>query len=214
MIRTLRNKKILVTCGPTWVAIDPVRVISNISSGEMGHRLARGLLKGGAKVTLLEGPVMHPLDDHGIEVFRFRYFEELEELLRRELRKGYAAVIHAAAVADFRSAKISRKKINSHAGGLLLRLIPTPKLINDIKKIAPQTFLIGFKLHPGLTSKSARSESRTLFRDSHCDLVVANTLSKAGYRAWVLNRHAKILFQADSRQHLADQLTRLLAHCL
>src|ERR1041385_7988360 len=142
----LSGKKILITCGPTWVAIDDVRVLSNRSTGELGRILARRLKGAGAKVTVLEGPVTEPLKDRLIKVLKFSFFEELTELLNEELKKRYDVVIHAAAVSDFRLPKKFSGKISSEKRRLNLNLVRAPKLINRIKKIAPKTFLVGFKL--------------------------------------------------------------------
>ncbi len=214
MRSSLKGKKILVTCGPTWVAIDPVRVISNVSSGELGQLLTKALLKQGARVTLLEGPVANPFADRRAKVIRFRFFDELHKTFRQELGKHYAAVVHAAAVADFQPVRPSPKKIDSRGGRLKLELMPTPKLINAVKRTSPQTFLVGFKLRPGLTQRSAQAASRELFKDAHCDLVVANTCSKAGYRAWILDTDVKVLTQASSRRQLVEKLTQLLSQRL
>ncbi|HQO38768.1 MAG TPA: phosphopantothenoylcysteine decarboxylase, partial [Candidatus Omnitrophota bacterium] len=97
---SLKGKRILITAGPTWVSLDPVRVISNTASGETGRRLAYACAQAGARVTLLLGPGESPAPDRRICVRRFRFFEELDRSLRSELRKKYDAVVHSAAVSD------------------------------------------------------------------------------------------------------------------
>ena len=81
--------RVLITCGPTWVAIDEVRVISNQSSGEMGHLIAQELLARGAQVTLLEGSVTHSWSNPSVKVIKYRFFDELEKSLKLELKKKY-----------------------------------------------------------------------------------------------------------------------------
>ena len=94
--------RVLITCGATWTPIDDVRVISNVSSGEMGHLIARAFRSYGAFVTIIEGPVTHTLVDKEIKIIKYRFFDELARVLSQELLKKYDVIIHAAAVSDFK----------------------------------------------------------------------------------------------------------------
>ena len=205
----LKGKKILITCGPTWVAIDAMRVISNRSTGEMGHLLAKALSSAKAEVTLLEGPVTHSFHSNHVRVHKFSFFEELSGMLKSELKKRYDCVIHAAAVSDFKPRKIFPKKINSKAK-LKLDLVPTPKLINIIKRNKPSVFLIGFKLENYFDDASAVKETKNLFAQSKCDLVVANFMKTNGYEALVLDPQQSLVGKAKSKV----QLTQLLLNTL
>ena len=109
--KDLRQKKVLITCGPTWVPIDEMRVISNRSTGELGQRLAAGLAKSGARVTVLEGPVLQPLPVPGVRVIKSFFYDDLSRLLRLELKKKCDAVIHAAAVSDYRLKRFSGQTV-------------------------------------------------------------------------------------------------------
>ena len=200
-----------MTCGPTWVRVDPVRVISNISSGELGHAVVHGLRKEKAKVTLLQGPVTHPLSTTGARVVAFRYFDELSRLLKHELKKrSYAIVIHAAAVADYALKNSFRGKISSRTKNLRLCLTPTPKLIAQIKKIDPNIFLVGFKLETDLTEKRLIQKARGLIREAKCDLVVANTLCAKAYRACIIDAQGRVLAKARTRAKTAACLIKVL----
>ena len=87
-LSTWRRKiKALITCGPTWVALDDVRVLSNVSTGELGHLLAQKLKTAGARVTLIEGPVTHRLENKLVRVIKYQFFDELAEILKSELKK-------------------------------------------------------------------------------------------------------------------------------
>ena len=98
----LAGKKILITAGPTWVPIDDVRVISNISSGEMGTLLAKEARACGMDVDLILGPVTYSEPLKGVRVTRFKYFDELLKLVSSTLaRKPYDVILHAAAVSDY-----------------------------------------------------------------------------------------------------------------
>ncbi|MCH7561180.1 MAG: hypothetical protein IIC67_07430 [Thaumarchaeota archaeon] len=81
----LNNKKVLITCGPTGVPIDTMRIISNLSSGTLGQMIARDFAKAGAKVTLLEGPVTKPLKSGSIKILKFVFFDEFIELIKKEI---------------------------------------------------------------------------------------------------------------------------------
>ncbi|MDP2654470.1 MAG: phosphopantothenoylcysteine decarboxylase [Candidatus Omnitrophota bacterium] len=206
---SLKNKKILITCGPTWVPVDGVRVLSNISTGEMGHRLADRIAAAGGKVTLLEGPVTHAYRGRPVKIKKYLYFDELKRLLESELRKAYDAVIHAAAVSDYRLKKTRAAKIRSDAKRLTLTLVPTEKLIDRIRARARLVVLVGFKLETVAGNSRLLRNARALLKRAGCDFVVANTLAN-GYRGWVFGSSGRVLAKASSRNGLAKQLIRLM----
>lgn len=202
----LRNKKILITAGPTWVPIDNVRVISNVASGETGILLAKGAIKAGAKVTLLLGPVNDCSLPKAIKVIRFKFFDELMDNLNKELRsKKYDVLIHSAAVADYRSSVNFKRKISSGLKNLTLKLTPTPKLIDKVKKIDPSLFLVGFKFKPQAQKEKLIAEARGLIKHSGADLVVANTIFGKRYSAYIVNRK-EMKNAVNSRAKLAKAL--------
>ncbi|OGX26058.1 MAG: hypothetical protein A2787_00305 [Omnitrophica WOR_2 bacterium RIFCSPHIGHO2_01_FULL_48_9] len=207
---SLKNKKILITCGPTWVSLDSVRVISNQSSGQLGHILARDLHKAGARVTVLEGPVQTPLTVKGIKVLKFSFFDELFALLKKELSQKYTAVIHAAAVADYQPAKKFSGKIDSDLAKMQITLVRTPKLINIIKAIRPKIFLTGFKLEPRIDKNKLKKITKKLFKNAHCNLVVANSLNKKNYSGYIVNNRLQVLAKVGSRQKLSQRLVEIL----
>ena len=208
---SLQNKKVLITCGPTWVRIDPVRVLSNISSGELAHAIAKGLARKKAKVTLLQGPVTHLFSCPSVKIITFTYFDELSRQLKKELKKTpYDIVIHAAAVADYKIKNTSKEKISSHKKSLQICFMPTEKLISQIKKIAPKVFLVGFKLETNITKKALLQKAHQLIREAGCDLVVANVLKNNIYRASIINPHGCILANANTRKNVATSLIKIL----
>jgi phosphopantothenoylcysteine decarboxylase/phosphopantothenate--cysteine ligase len=203
-----RNPKVLITCGATWTPIDTVRVISNVSSGEMGHLMAQAFRSRGASVSLIEGPVTHVLADKKIKVIKYRFFDELAGILRNELRKKYDIIIHAAAVSDFKVIRPLKTKISSDTA-LTLNLTATPKLIKDIKRLSPESFLVGFKLEPSLKLKDIFKTVKSLFTQSGCDLVVANTLT-GGYQGFIVDADGNILSEASNKKVLAQNLVKLI----
>ena len=181
--------RVLITAGPTWVPLDRVRVISNVSSGETGVLLAKRLSELGMKVTLLLGPVEQPVSGRGFKLIRFRFFDELKEGLLKELKtRKYDIVIHTAAVSDYNPKRIISRKIPSGKKRLKLELHPTPKLISLIKKSDPGVFLVGFKFEPGRPRDYLLRKARNLIRDSKLDLAVANSIDNHGYRAYIVEK--------------------------
>ena len=200
--------RVLITCGATWTPIDDVRVISNISSGEMGHLIAEAFRKQKAEVTVIEGPVTHALTDKKVKVIKYRFFDELVDVLKKELLKKYDIIIHAAAVSDFKVVGASGKKIASDRN-VTLKLTTTPKLIKDIKRLSPESFLVGFKLESNLNPKDIFKTVRSLFISSACDLVVANSL-KNGYQGYIVDADGDILAKANNKQKIANELVKIL----
>ncbi len=207
----LKNHNILITAGPTWVAIDKVRFISNISSGQTGCLIAQEALRKKARVTLLLGPSQIKLRQKNLKVFRYCFFQELLSLLEKNLKSGiFDIVIHAAAVSDYRLKNPIKTKLKSEIKHLSLNLVPTVKIIDKIKRINPGIFLVGFKLETKSAKEGLLKNSAKLFESAKADLVVANTLEKNSYQAIILDNKRKILARASSRLELAEKLIRIL----
>lgn len=204
------SKKILITAGPSWVAIDKARVISNIASGETGFILAEKFKKLGAKVTLLLGPGYFCWPQTGVKIIRFKYFWQLALLLANELKKGkYAAVIHAAAVADFAPKEIIRQKVNSQRASWKINLVPTKKLISNLKNYGAGLFAVGFKFEPDGNDARLIEKGRALLKQSGLDLVVANSNKNADYRAFIVDNKNKY-GPFPSKIKMAGYLSRLI----
>lgn len=183
----LKNKRILITAGPTWVSIDAVRVISNTASARTGILLAGMLEQLGAKVTLLLGPAPACSVNKTIKVIRFYFFDQLKDLICAQLKGGgYDAVIHSAAVSDYRPKRRIGKKIASGIRNLRLDLCPTEKIIEHIKKYDPSVYLVGFKFRTGVSGPALLREAAALARRSRADIVVANTAAGNKYRAYIV----------------------------
>jgi phosphopantothenoylcysteine decarboxylase/phosphopantothenate--cysteine ligase len=148
----------LVTAGPTCEPIDQVRRLTNFSTGRLGTELARHLAAAGHRVTLLRGEtaVYHEAPD-GVTIERFNATADLSAELERRKGASVQAVFHAAAVADFTPGRVFRRddhgdlvevregKVTTRAGGLLLELVPTPKLIARLRDWFPKAWLVGWK---------------------------------------------------------------------
>jgi phosphopantothenoylcysteine decarboxylase/phosphopantothenate--cysteine ligase len=183
------KKRILITAGPTWVAIDRVRVISNLASGETGLLLADKFKELGFQITLLLGPA-DPCRKApaGIKVIRYKYFPELAGILDKELKnRDYAAVIHTAAVADYRPKTVINRKIGSLRKNWKITLVPTKKLIKKIKIYRPDLLVAGFKFEPDAGKEELIKKGRKLLKGANLDLVVANSNQNKNYRAYILD---------------------------
>lgn len=203
---SLKGKKVLLTGGPTWVPIDGMRVIGNLSSGQLAQKLALGLAAQGAQVVLLEGPVQTRLRSSAVRVVPFTFFDDLKSELRKELAKPQDIVIHAAAVSDYKLKRIHKSKISSLLKSLKLEFVPTEKLITRIKKAVPGCLLVGFKLESRIDPRSALSVASGLLEKAKCDLVVANSLQKNIYKGFIVNRDKDILAEAHSRDEMVEAL--------
>ncbi|MDP2043683.1 MAG: phosphopantothenoylcysteine decarboxylase [Candidatus Omnitrophota bacterium] len=209
MVTNLKGKKVLITSGPTWVPIDNVRVISNIASGQTGILLAQRFAQQGSRVTLLLGPVGIDSLKGKIKLKRFSFFNELNILLKKELRKDYDIVIQAAAVSDYALEPARNKKISSGRKNLKLTLKPTFKIINCLRKIKPDSFLVGFKFNPHLAASKLIKEARSLIKEARLDLAVANSARSARYRAYLVSRE-KSFGPFLSKAAMAKNLVKLI----
>jgi len=207
----LKGKKILITAGPTWVPIDTVRVISNIATGLTGILLAERLLRLGAKITLLLGPVERCCLNKRIKLINFRFFDELKRIIVKELTsKKYDIVIQTAAVADYRPKIIFKQKVKSGIRQWKLDLVPTPKIIDLIKKIDRTIYLVGFKFEPKAPRKILIDKARSLMRRAKPDLAVVNTIDKNRYQAYIVSQN-KIQGPLGNKKDLVQRLIQVLS---
>ncbi|TBR16843.1 phosphopantothenoylcysteine decarboxylase, partial [bacterium] len=185
---SLKDKRVLITAGPTRVPIDDVRVISNTATAATGFILAKKFKDAGAKVTLVHGVPCDCSLKCRVKVLRFKFFDELNQIITRQLKSGKVDVfIQTAAVSDYKPSLIRRGKISSADKELKLTLVPTVKIIDRVKKLSPDLFLVGFKFEPQALRAALIKEARSLISKSKADLVVANTKSGNKYRAYIVS---------------------------
>lgn len=172
--RDLEGETILITAGPTQEPLDPVRYISNRSSGKMGYALAEAAAARGARVILISGPVSLPAP-HGVEVIRVRTAEQMRERVLENLGPA-GIVIKAAAVADFRLTQVPTQKVKKTAARLSLELDPTPDILAELGRKKGDRLLIGFAAE----TENLPQEARRKLESKNCDLVVGNLVGGAG----------------------------------
>jgi phosphopantothenoylcysteine decarboxylase/phosphopantothenate--cysteine ligase len=172
---SLKNKKILVTAGATIEEIDPVRVITNKSSGKMGVYIAEEAFLRGADVTLIRG--LNSIEPKFLlKDIKINSVKELFNEIKKNI-KNNDVLIHAAAVSDFEVNNKNNEKIKS-GQELHLELTPTTKILENIKKSNKNIFLIGFKAEFNVSEKELIKRAYGLLKSSKADLIIANDVGK------------------------------------
>lgn len=177
----LRGKRVLITAGPTIEYIDPVRVITNQSTGKTGVLLAAELVSAGAKVTFIYGPGKEP-PPNGCKVIRVETSQEMYNAVRKEMKQKFDIVILAAAVSDYTPEKMNATKIKSGKDKIIIKLKQVPKIIDEIKRIQKDVFLVGFKAEANLSKDKLINETRKKLKESKSDLIVANDIGLKKYK--------------------------------
>ena len=173
--KDLAGKRVLVTAGPTREKIDPVRFISNHSSGKMGYAIARAAMLRGAEVTLISGPVSIP-EPLFVQV---RHVESAEDMYQAVMQESDTAdlVIKAAAVADYTPCETSEEKIKKSDQDLSIALARTKDILKTVgEKKRDDQVVCGFSME----TSNLVENSRKKLVSKHCDLIVANSLKEAG----------------------------------
>lgn len=205
----LAGLKVLVTAGPTREAIDPVRYISNRSSGRMGFALARAAAEAGAKVTLVSGPVTLPTP---ASVTRID-LESAEEMCAAVLRETPDIMIACAAVADYRPAQSATRKLKKSGQPLSLQLIPNPDVVAAVTASARPPFTVGFAAE----TDDLTTHAQTKLTAKRLDMIAANLVG-AG-RGFDCGDNALEVFwpgghrslSSASKERLARNLVGLIA---
>jgi phosphopantothenoylcysteine decarboxylase / phosphopantothenate---cysteine ligase len=171
--RDLDSETVLVTAGPTQEPIDPVRYLTNRSSGKMGYALAEAAAARGAKVILVSGPV-NLAPPRGVETEAVTTAAEMRDRVFEHLERA-TIVVKAAAVADFRVAHPSDQKIKKTAARVSLELDPTPDILAELGRKKGDRLLIGFAAE----TQNLQAEGRRKLESKSCDMIVANLVGGA-----------------------------------
>jgi phosphopantothenoylcysteine decarboxylase / phosphopantothenate---cysteine ligase len=179
--RPLAGVGVLITAGRTVEYIDPIRVITNNSSGKMGMALARAARDAGAEVTVVYGKgTAEP--PPGVRVVRVDTAEAMRRAVHEELEaRRSQIVLAAAAVGDWRPVSESRTKIPTHGSErITLELEPTPKIIDSIKRDHPSTFLVAFRAQHDLSQEALLADARARADRADADLIAVNDVARSG----------------------------------
>jgi phosphopantothenoylcysteine decarboxylase/phosphopantothenate--cysteine ligase len=194
--KDLVGERLLITAGPNREPLDPVRYISNRSSGKMGYALARAGLRRGAEVTLISGPTeLEP--PSGARLVRVTTAEEMRHAVLDEFPRC-TSVIMAAAVTDYRPVNRANKKIKRGKGPIELRLEPNPDILKELGARKDGKMLVGFAAE----TEELIANAEKKLTDKNLDVVVANNVTEAGGGFDVDTNVATILDRRGGRRAL------------
>ncbi|HEX3746618.1 MAG TPA: bifunctional phosphopantothenoylcysteine decarboxylase/phosphopantothenate--cysteine ligase CoaBC [Bryobacteraceae bacterium] len=204
----LDGEHVLLTAGPTQEPLDPVRYITNRSSGKMGYALAEAAAARGAHVVLVSGPV-HLQPPRGVEIVQVRTAVEMHDRVMERLAPA-SIVIKAAAVADFHLSKVPDQKVKKTAARVSLELDPTPDILAELGRKKGDRLLVGFAAE----TQNLVQEARRKLESKNCDMIVANLVggadsgfeSDANEVTLVTRTGETIALERASKREIADRI--------
>ena len=212
---SLKNINFLISAGPTYEAIDPVRFIGNHSSGKMGFALANAAQKRGAKVQLVTGPV-HLNTPENVE--RINVVSALE--MKKEITSRFEEVdvlIMSAAVADYQPKKVAKQKMKKSSTDLNIPLKNTPDILRSISKLKKKQIVIGFALETDDEKKNAFEKMKR----KNLDAIVLNSLNDKGAgfshdtnKITIITPLAEQSFELKSKELVAEDILNFVEKCI
>jgi phosphopantothenoylcysteine decarboxylase/phosphopantothenate--cysteine ligase len=208
---TLDGMHVMVTAGPTQEAIDPIRFISNRSSGRMGYAIARAAREAGAQVTLVSGPVSLPVPDR-VKIIPVRTAEQMRAAVLAQA-SDQEIFISAAAVADYRCAEVSGAKIKKSDADLVLALRMNPDIIAEVARLPKPPYTVGFAAETDAVLENAGVK----LREKGLDMIAANRVGDGlGFESEqneleVMWHGGNIHLDLNSKDKLARQLIDIVA---
>ena len=203
-----KDKKILITAGPTYEAIDPVRFIGNFSSGKMGITLANEAVRQGAEVHLILGPSTEKNIHSQIHLHRVVSAQQMYEAAVTEFPTCDIAIL-AAAVADYTPETVASEKIKKKGGNLSLTLVPTVDILASLGKIKTTQTLIGFALE----TENEVANAQTKLEKKNLNGIVLNSLRDAGAgfgtdtnKVTFITKETQISFPLKSKEEVAKDI--------
>ena len=193
--KTLEGKTVLITAGPTYEAIDPVRFIGNHSSGKMGFSLAEEASKRGAKVILISGPSSQTLTDQNVELHKVT---SAKEMLAKvfEFYDKIDIGIASAAVADYAPKDVAKEKIKKNDENLTIELVKNPDILKTMGEKKTHQFLVGFALETQNEEENAKGK----LEKKNLDMIVLNSLRDEGAGFKNNTNKIKIFTKAEKRE--------------
>ena len=209
----LRSMNILITAGPTYEAIDPVRFIGNHSSGKMGYALAEAAADLGAMVTLISGPVSVSTDHSYIKVVSVTSAEEMYHATLGHYNDVDIAIL-SAAVADYRPAEVASEKIKKKDIELLIKLEKTKDILATLGDMKKDQYLVGFALE----TENELENAKTKLKKKNLDLIVLNSLRDKGAgfkgdtnKVTLINKDNKIVpFEVKPKTEVARDILEFI----
>jgi phosphopantothenoylcysteine decarboxylase/phosphopantothenate--cysteine ligase len=208
---SLAGRTVLITAGPTQEAIDPVRYLSNRSSGKMGYAIAQAAVEAGAKVILVSGPTALDTPPR-VERIDVRSAQQMHEAVMSHVSRA-DIFIGTAAVADYRPACIAEQKIKKIEDTLTLELQRNPDILAEVAALKDGPFTVGFAAE----TENLEENSRTKLKAKHLDMIAANLVSdQKGFESddnalTILTQTENINFSTNSKTKLARQLILVIS---
>lgn len=212
--KSLDRKNILITAGPTYEAIDPVRFIGNHSSGKMGFALAEKAANFGANVTLITGPTSEKVQDANIKRIDVFSAQEMMDAVKNNF-DNQDAIIMSAAVADYRPQEVATKKIKKKTDEISINLVKNPDILQYLGTIKENKYLVGFALETNNAIENAKGK----LKRKNADLIVLNTLEDEGAGfgkstnkvTFVTEKESPISFPLKSKHEVAKDILIFIA---
>lgn len=170
----LTGKTVLITAGPTREKLDPVRYLSNFSTGKMGYALAEAAQKLGAEVILISGPV-HLQKPAGVQTIDVESAEEMYQAVLQYFEKANI-VIKTAAVADYRAKQVAKEKMKKNKEKLTIELEPTIDILKELGKLKTKQFLVGFAAE----TENLEEYAKKKLLSKNADMIIANNVKEEG----------------------------------
>lgn len=193
--KNLEGKTVLITSGPTYEAIDPVRFIGNHSSGKMGFSLAEEAVKRGAKVILISGPTSQKTSNKNIEIHRITSAKEMYEQVFKYYEKVDIAIA-SAAVADYAPKIVAKEKIKKSEEEFTIELVKNPDILKTMGEKKTHQFLVGFALETQNEEENAKSK----LQKKNLDMIVLNSLRDEGAGFQKDTNKVKILTHSEQKE--------------
>jgi phosphopantothenoylcysteine decarboxylase/phosphopantothenate--cysteine ligase len=193
--KTLEGKTVLITAGPTYEAIDPVRFIGNHSSGKMGFSLAEEAVNRGAKVILISGPSSQVINKKNIDIHRITSAKEMLSKVF-EFYENVDIAIASAAVADYAPKEVAKEKIKKNDDNLTIELIKNPDILKTMGEKKTHQFLVGFALETQNEEENAKAK----LEKKNLDMIVLNSLRDEGAGFKNDTNKIKIFTKTDKKE--------------
>ena len=206
--------KFVVTAGPTREPIDPVRFLSNRSSGKMGYAIAEAAIEAGHDVTLISGPAN--LDTpKNVRALSIQTSDEMYEAVRNAVRNCDVLVM-CAAVADYKPAKYSSQKLKKKSATLSLDLVPTRDILSSIASQDRSFLVVGFAAE----TENVAANAQKKLRAKNCDMIVANDVSSSDYGMESAENEVTIFFRNGEtktisrapKKNIARELVKIISN--
>jgi phosphopantothenoylcysteine decarboxylase/phosphopantothenate--cysteine ligase len=200
--------RLIVTAGPTREPIDPVRYLSNRSSGKMGYAIAEAALAAGHSVILVSGPVSL-VPPSGAKLVRVTTSDEMHDAVHAHLA-ACDVLVMCAAVADYKPAAFSTHKIKKQKNALTLELIPTRDILASLTRPSPEFLVVGFAAETDDLEANAQKK----LRDKKCDIVVANDVSGNESGMESDQNEVTIFFRNGEKENISRAPKKIIARAL